>query len=88
MRAPKVRRPGRPATSPHPRAEQLRRAKRAQRERDREAGMVLCQIKIRAATAAHLRNALAVPSFEDHLDAFLRETILDARRFPNLQLLM
>ena len=88
MKVPKLRRPGRPRTSPHPRSEQLRRAKRAQRKRDREAGMVLCQLKMGAATAERLRNALAIPTFEDQLDAFLRETILDARRFPNLQLLM
>ena len=88
MNVPKFRRPGRPRTSPLPRNEQLRLAKRAQRDRDREAGMVLCQMKMRAATAEHLRNALAIPTFEDQLDAFLRETILDARRFPNLQLLM
>ena len=88
MNVPTFRRPGRPRTSPHPRNEQLRRAKRAQRERDREAGLVLCQVKMRAATAERLRNALAIPAFEDQLDAFLRETIVDARHFPNLQLLM
>ena len=79
MNPREARRPGRPRTSPHPRREQLRRAKRAQRERDRKAGLVLCQLKMRAATAARLRNALAVPTFEERLDAYLAEAIVDAR---------
>jgi hypothetical protein len=88
MNPREARRPGRPRTNPHPRREQLRRAKRAQRKRDRRAGLVLCQLKMRAATAARLRNALAVPAFEEQLDAYLAEAIVDARKYPNLQLLM
>ena len=88
MNPREARRPGRPKTSPHPRGEQLRRAKRAQRERDRKAGLVLCQLKMRAATAERLRNALAVPTFEARLDAYLAEAIVDARDYPDLQLLM
>jgi hypothetical protein len=88
MNPREARSPGRPRTSPHPRGEQLRRAKRAQRERDRKAGLVLCQLKMRATTAARLRNALAVPMFEAQLDAYLAEAVVDARQYPNLQLLM
>jgi hypothetical protein len=88
MNPREARRPGRPRTSPHPRREQLRRAKRAQRERDRKAGLVLCQLKMRAATVARLRSALAVPTFEEQLDVYLAEAIVDARKYPNLQLLM
>jgi hypothetical protein len=84
----RARRPGRPRTNPHSRSEQLRRAKRAQRERDRRAGLVLCQLKMRAATAERLRNALVVPGFEAQLEAFLGEAVVDVRSHPNLQLLM
>ena len=83
----KAGRPGRPRISPLPRAEQLRAAKRAQRERDRDAGFVLCQLKLRSQLAARLRNAFATPGFEEELEAFLDEAIIDAREYPNLELL-
>lgn len=88
MSVPRIRRRGRPRTNPLPRSEQLRRAKRAQRERDRRAGLVLCQLKMRSATSERLRNALAIPGFEEQLDGFLADAIIDARQYPNLQLLM
>jgi hypothetical protein len=70
-----------------PRDEQLRRAKRAQRARDRKAGLVLCQLKLETQTAALLRDALGVPGFDGLLRAFIEETVVDIRRFPNLELL-
>ncbi len=79
--------PGRPRTNPLPRAEQLRRAKRAQRERDRDAGLVLCQLKLGKGTAERLRHAIAIPGFEAELADFLEEEIVDVCDHPNLRLL-
>lgn len=83
----KPRRPGRPRVSPLPRTEQLRRAKRAQRERDREAGFVLCQFKLKTPVAERLRRALAIPGFDAELGEYLKNAIVDVRDYPNLQLL-
>jgi hypothetical protein len=84
--APRLR--GRPRTSPLPRSEQLRAAKRAQRARDRAAGKVLCQVKLGARTAERLRHALAVPGFEDDLARFLDDVMVDVRSYPELALLL
>jgi hypothetical protein len=67
------------------RADQLRRAKRAQRTRDAAAGLVLCQVKLRPPTAAKLRDALSLPGAEEALAAFLDDLIIDAREFPGLR---
>ncbi len=83
--APKARR--RPSAEVLRRREQLRLAKRAQRDRDREAGLVLCQLKVRPATAEGLRRALAVPGFEDTLARYLDDALVDVQAYPNLQLL-
>ena len=83
--APKAR--PRPSAEVLRRREQLRLAKRAQRGRDREAGLVLCQLKLRPATAERLRRALAVSGFEDTLDRFLDAALVDVQAYPNLQLL-
>ena len=83
--APKARR--RPPAEVLRRREQLRLAKRAQRDRDREAGLVLCQLKVRPATAEGLRRALAVPGFEDTLARYLDDALVDVQVYPNLQLL-
>ena len=69
------------------RREQLRLAKRAQRERDREAGLALCQVKVNPATAEKLRRALAIPGFEDTLARFLDDSLVDIQAYPNLHLL-
>lgn len=80
-------RAGRPRTNLLPRAEQLRIAKRAQRERDRNAGFVLCQIKLPRRVAERLRHALAAPGFAAELEAFLEQSVVDVRQYPNLRLL-
>ena len=80
-------RPGRPKTNPKPRIEQLRIAKRRQRQRDREAGLALCQIKLPKNTAQRLRHALAIPGFDAQLEQFLDQAIVETRKFPNLKLL-
>lgn len=82
-----AKRPGRPKVNPLPRAAQLRIAKRAQRQRDRDAGYVLCQLKLPRHLAAPLRSALAIPGFGDRLGTFLDESIIDPRKYPNLELL-
>ena len=69
------------------RAEQLRRAKQAQRERDAAAGLVLCQVKLRPETARKLREALAVPGVEQALAAFLDDVVIDSRDYPSLHAL-
>lgn len=74
--------------APTRRAEQLRRAKRAQRERDAANGLVPCQVTLPAATAMRLRDVLAVPGMTEALDAFLADEIIDGSQFPNLQLLL
>ena len=74
------------AELPH-RREQLRLAKRAQRDRDRDAGLVLCQIKLRPSTAERLRRAIAIAGFEDTLARFLEDSLVDVQAYPNLQLL-
>jgi hypothetical protein len=85
--APGPWRPGRPRSNPLPRTEQLRLAKRAQRDRDRNAGLVLSQFKLRAPTAKRMRQAMAIPGFEAELGALLDEAIVEVRRYPNLRLL-
>ncbi len=80
-------RPGRPKTNPKPRLEQLRIAKRMQRQRDRDAGLALCQVKLPEKAAQRLRQALAIPGFDAELQQFLDEAIVETRKFPNLKLL-
>jgi hypothetical protein len=84
---PAIRNRGRPRTNVLPRQEQLRLAKRAQRERDRKDGRTLCQVKLREADANMLRIGLGIPGFEDDLREFLANTIVDAERYENLKLL-
>jgi hypothetical protein len=83
-----MRKPGKhPAAGQVRRREQLRLAKRAQRERDREAGLVLCQLKLHPAVAEKLRGGVAIPGFEDALARFLDESLVDVAAYPNLRLL-
>jgi hypothetical protein len=69
------------------RREQLREAKRAQRSRDREAGLAPCQVKVRPETGEKLRRALALPGFEDRLAGFLDREVVDVEAYPELRLL-
>lgn len=82
-----TRKLGRPKVNPLPRTEQVRVAKRAQRQRDRDAGLALCQVKLRREVAERLRQALAIPGFEAELERFLGEAVVEVRKFPNLKLL-
>ena len=82
-----VRKLGRPKVNPLSRTDQVRIAKRAQRQRDRDAGLALCQVKLRKEVAERLRNALAIPGFDADLEKFLGEAVVEVRKFPNLKLL-
>ncbi|MGQ0752006.1 MAG: hypothetical protein ACT4PS_15855 [Betaproteobacteria bacterium] len=62
-------------------------AKRAQRQRDRAAGLALCQVKLPRALAEQLRHALAIPGFDAELKRFLEDALVEVRKYPNLQLL-
>jgi len=81
------RKMGRPKANPLPRKEQVRVAKRAQRQRDRAAGLVLCQVKLPKEAAEQLRHAVAIPGFDAELEKFLGDAIVEVRKYPNLQLL-
>jgi len=67
------------------RRERLRGAKRAQRERDRQAGLVACQVKLPAPTARRLRGALSIPGFETTLARFLEDSVVDTEAYPSLR---
>jgi len=83
----KGRQRGRPKANPLPRKEQLRVAKRAQRQRDRAAGFALCQVKLPREVAERLRHAVAIPGFDAELRKFLEDAVVQVRKYPNLQLL-
>jgi len=76
---------GRPRTSRLDRAEQLRRAKRAQRERERAAGLVGIQLRVPAALAKRLRTAAASPTFARQMDRLLDDVVVDIERWPRLR---
>jgi len=76
---------GRPRTSPLTRAEQLRAAKRAQRQRSRRAGLTEIQLRLPTDEAARLRAAANAPHFEKALDRFLQDVVVDINRWPKLR---
>ena len=76
---------GRPRTSRMDRAEQLRRAKRAQRERQRAAGLVGVELRVPAALAKRLRTAAGSSTFIRDLDRLLDELVLDMEHWPRLR---
>jgi hypothetical protein len=78
---------GRPRTSPLDRREQLRAAKRAQRQRERRAGLAAVQLRLPADQAERLRAAANAPSFRSALDQFLEEAVLDLDKWPVLRTL-
>lgn len=75
---------GRPRTSPLSRREQLRHAKRAQRERERAAGVTVVPLKLAARDAERLRAAIARPEFARELRGLLDEKLVDTAAFENL----
>lgn len=75
---------GRPPTSA-PRAEQLRAAKRAQRARQRAAGVRPVEVVMPDVLADRWRAASASPRFRDELDRFLDAMVVDRTAWPVLR---
>lgn len=76
---------GRPRTSELTRAEQLRAAKRAQRQRERAAGIAAVELRLPGAQAARLRAATNTPQFRAALDRMLDDVVVDLERWPVLK---
>jgi hypothetical protein len=75
---------GRPKTSPLTRAEQLRAAKRAQRWRERAAGVVYVQVKLDRAVALKLTAAARIKGFPEQLDKLLDDAVVRLADYPAL----
>lgn len=82
---PERRRLGRPRTSPLTRAEQLRAAKRAQRARQRAAGVRPVEVVLPGVQADRWRAASASPRFREALDRLLEEMAVDRTAWPVLR---
>jgi hypothetical protein len=78
---------GRPRTSDLTRAEQLRRAKRVQREREGRAGQVEARVKLPQALARRLMFAARQEEFSAALARMLDSETVELARFPQLKLL-
>lgn len=76
---------GRPKRSALTRAEQLRAAKRAQRQRERRAGLAQVQLRLPAHEAERLRAAVSSSHFMEALDGFLQHLVVDIDRWPKLR---
>jgi len=76
---------GRPRTNERPRAEQLRLAKRAQRERQRRAGIQHVQLDVPRGLAEKFKAARADPDFLPSLDAWLDTRVLRIAQYPQLR---
>ena len=87
FRKPRRRSSGRPRISGVERAEQLRLAKRAQRERERAAGLTVARLRLPVALADRLAFAARQDGFEDALKAFLQAEMVEIARYPQLKLL-
>ena len=83
----KLVRAGRPRTSHLPRVEQLRLAKRAQRERDSKTGQIEARIKLPRELAQRLMFASRQPSFVTALTTMLESESIEVARFAQLKLL-
>lgn len=84
MKPDRTRRPGRPKTNPLSRREQLRLAKRAQRERERDAGMVVVPLRVAARDAERVRAAMARPEFAHRLRGLLDDALIEIAAYANL----
>ncbi len=85
--ARRSRRAGRPRVSEMSRAEQLRAAKRRQRQRERESGVAEVRLKLPAAQGRRLAFAARQPEFKESLERWLDEEAIEVSRHPQLQLL-
>jgi hypothetical protein len=73
--------------TPSSRTLQLREAKRAQRARERAAGLVACQLVVEPETAERLRAAVRMPGVREALEGWLETQLVDAGRWPVLKAL-
>lgn len=80
-----ITRRGRPRTSDLTRAEQLRAAKRAQRQRERRGGLKALELRLPVERARQLRVAAAMPGFEAELASFLDDRVIDIEAWPALK---
>ena len=69
------------------RRRQLRLAKRAQRSRQRQGGLVPCQVVVPMALAAPLREVAKRPDLTEALRAWLSLEAIEIAAWPQLQLL-
>lgn len=76
---------GRPRTNSLPRREQLRIAKRAQRERQRRSELVEVQLKLPKNVAEKLKVARRARDFVDRLDAALDGFLVRFADYPQLR---
>ena len=79
---------GRPKSNPLPRREQLRLAKRAERARLRASGVTQYPVKLARNAAERLKAGMKTPGFAARLHAFLEETVIPVRDYPNLAAMM
>ena len=84
---PQPPRPGRPKSSPLTRLEQVRVAKRAQRARERTAGVTIVPVKLAAKAGEQLRVLMRQPHFELWLAGLLDEAVIEVAAYENLALL-
>jgi hypothetical protein len=80
-----MRSPGRPRTSKLPRREQLRRAKRAQRARQRLAKVVDVQLTLPSSVALKLAAAKRARGFVEQLDKALDGLVVRLADYPQLK---
>ena len=87
MKALSTPRPGRPKSSPLSRLEQMRVAKRAQRERERASGITVVPIKLDVRDAERLRVAMQQTEFGARLGLLLDDIVVEVAAHENLALL-
>ena len=85
MESRSAKKPPHPAAGGLARREQLRLAKRAQRERERLAGLKSVPLKLSERDAARLRAAASQPGFEERLRHFLEEELVEIDQYENLK---
>ena len=77
----------RPRAQQKVRAEQLRIAKRAQRAREREAGLTVARLRLPVALAKRLEFAARQNDFEGQLSAFLESQTVEIAKYAQLRFL-
>ena len=63
----------------------LRAAKRAQRRREKQAGLGTVELRLPTEQAERLRAAMKTPGFDPAFDRFLEQLVVDVDRWPGLR---